>query len=104
MTEVLCPIHPDANAVEAYAQAFDDAWQAMEEAIAKAEALNDTLYQGEILVHRVPAADASLMRDMAKKLRSELDCFEAAREPSKASPILPGEVRYQQLLRDACLR
>jgi hypothetical protein len=104
MTNVLCSTYPDLAVLEAYAQAFDDAWLAIEDAIAKVGAMNDTLYQGEALVNRAPLADVVLMREKARKLKSELDCFEAAREPLNLSPILPGEVRYEQPLRDACLR
>jgi hypothetical protein len=104
MTNVLCSTHPDLDVVEAYAQAFDDAWQAIEEAIAKLGIMNDVLYKGEALVQRAPLADVVLMREMAKKIKSELDCFEVAREPLNLSPILPGEVSCEQPLHNACLR
>ena len=56
--------------------------------------MNDILYQGEALVHRAPHADVALMRDKAKQLKAELDCYESAREPLNVRPILPGEQRY----------
>ena len=94
MTATLCPANSDIDVEAAYAKAFDDAWQAIEDAISKVGTMNDILYQGEALVHRAPHADVSLMRDKAKQLKAELDCYESAREPLNVRPILPGEQRY----------
>lgn len=94
MTATLCPANPDIDVEAAYAQAFDDAWQAIEDALAKVGIMNDILYQGEVLVHRAPHADVALMRDKVRQLKTELDCYESAREPLNVRPILPGEVRY----------
>jgi hypothetical protein len=90
MTATLCPAHATA----AYSQAFDEAWLAIEDAIAKVGLLNDTLFEGEVLVNRAPLADVALMREKARQLKTELDCYESAREPLNLRPVLPGEIRY----------
>jgi ABC-type amino acid transport substrate-binding protein len=84
-----------ATLISAYAEAYNQAWIAMEDAISALGSLNDTLYRGEALVQRAPGADVDLMRELAKKLKDQLDCLEIAKEPKRLSPILPGEIRYE---------
>lgn len=95
MATTLYAAEASIDLVSAYADAYDEAWTAIEDAIAKLGMLNDTLYQGEALVNRAPLADVVLMRELAKKIKAELDTFENAKEPIKLSPILPGEIRYE---------
>ena len=94
MTATLATTAVQADKVAEYSAAFDDAWQALSDALVKLSLVNDLLYDGDVLVQRVPAADASLIRDVARTLKLELQCFDGAREASKTAPILPGEVRY----------
>ena len=78
-----------------YTTAFDEAWEALENARVKTTALNDEVYapDGE-LKSRVPRADASLIANKLKELKTEIDCFVTAQELVRwAGPILPGEIR-----------
>jgi hypothetical protein len=70
------------NWLHDYSTALDGAWEALEEAIIKVHQLNDQIYNpgGEIMA-RVPRADASLLANKIKELRTEIDCFAAAQEP-----------------------
>ncbi len=78
-----------------YDQALDQAWQALEDAIAKMQALNDQLYtpDGDIKA-RAPRADVSLLTAKVKELQGELSSMTNAREPQNLRPILPGEARF----------
>lgn len=85
------------NYLHDYSEALDAAWTALEEAICKANALNDLVYteDGEIR-SRVPAADVWLLADKIKELSSEIRCFENAKEPRITPPVLPFEkVHYE---------
>lgn len=92
------------DSLDAYSAALDAAWEALEQAIVSMKQLNDLMYAGEALVMRAPAADVSLLREKARELNGEMACYYDSKEPSNLPPILPGEVLYQQMLRDACLR
>jgi hypothetical protein len=83
------------NYLHDYSEALDETWTALEEAICKFKALNDLVYleDGEIRC-RVPRPDVYLLADKVKELQGEMNCYDAAKEPSRLSPILPGEVRY----------
>ena len=80
--------------LEEYSEGYDALWSALEDAICKANALNDLVYDGQEIRCRVPRADASLLADKLKELKSEINCFENAKEPLKLSPLLPGELRF----------
>lgn len=82
------------NYLQDYSDALDAAWMALEEAIVKTKELNDLVYDGQEIRCRVPRTDAFLLADKIKELKSEIDCYENAKEPLRLSPILPGEVRY----------
>ena len=71
------------NWLHDYQTALDEAWEAMEEAIIKANQLNDRIYnaEGEIMT-RIPGADASLLANKIKELKTEIDCFANAKEPA----------------------
>jgi len=83
------------NYLHDYSEALDETWTAIEEAICKFKVLNDLVYceDGEIRCP-VPRADVSLLADKVKELSLEMNCYDVAKEPSRLSPILPGEVRY----------
>lgn len=83
------------NYLQDYTEALDETWIALEAAICKFKALNDLVYneQGEIR-SRAPRADVRLLANKVKELTGEMTCYDAAKEPSMLSPILPGEVRY----------
>ena len=88
---------PTSRAFHAFALGRDAAWTALEDAICKANALNDLIYteDGEIR-SRVPAADVWLLADKIKELSSEIRCFENAKEPRITPPVLPFEkVHYE---------
>jgi hypothetical protein len=78
-----------------YTEALDAAWVALEEAICKMKELNDLVYDGQEIRCRAPRADVWLLADKVKELSQEMNCYDAAKEPSRLPPILPGEVRLQ---------
>lgn len=71
------------NWLHDYSTALDGAWEALEEAIVKANQLNDLIYtpEGEIMA-RIPGADAILLANKIKELKTEIDCFANAKEPA----------------------
>ena len=75
------------NWLQDYQTALDEAWQAMEGAIVKANQLNDLIYnpEGEIMA-RIPGTDANLLADKIRELKTEIDCFANAKEPAHFSP------------------
>ena len=70
------------NWLHDYSAALDEAWEALEEATIKASQLNDLIYspEGEIMA-RIPGADASLLANKIKELKTEIDCFANAKKP-----------------------
>ena len=80
--------------IETYNAAFNEAWEALEDAIVKLDALNDQLYgrDGEIKA-LCPRADASLLLVKSKEIQSQISTMQNAREPQGLPPILPGELR-----------
>lgn len=77
-----------------YSEVLDETWTALEDAICKFKALNDLVYDGDEIRCPVPRVDVLLLAAKVKELRDEMACYDAAKEPSRLSPILPGEVRY----------
>ena len=75
------------NWLHDYQTALDETWEAMEEAIVKANQLNDLIYspEGEIMT-RIPGADASLLANKIRELKTEIDCFANAKEPARFNP------------------
>ena len=67
-----------------------DAWDAMEDAIVKLQALNDLCYgeDGEPLFN-VSRIQANVLMAKAKEIAQETSCFDAIKEPSRALPRLP---------------
>ena len=90
------PVITTATQIDRYSQAHDMAWIKLEEAIVAMQALNDTLWDkdGETLLQRAPRADVSLLRAKVKELTGEMGNFESVQEPSRLSPVLPGELRF----------
>lgn len=83
------------NWLHDYSQALDGAWEALEEAIVKMEALNDQLYDGEgEMKARAPRADVSLLAAKIKELQDQMSTMTSAQEPSRKRPMLPGEIRF----------
>ena len=85
------------NWLHDYSTALDGAWEALEEAIIKANQLNDLIYnpEGEIMA-RVPGADTRLLANKIRELKTEIDCFANARQwvssqPAYLPPITPAE-------------
>ena len=81
------PMSATKNWLHDYNTALDGAWEALEEAIVKANQLNDLIYspEGEILA-RIPGADASLLAAKIRELKTEIDCFANAKEPAYFNP------------------
>jgi len=77
-----------------YSEAFDAFWEALEDAKSKMIALNDLVYDGQEIRCPVPRNDAYLLMAALRELKTEIDCYDNAKEPLRMAPILPGEIRY----------
>lgn len=77
-----------------YQDALDDAWMALEDAIAKVDALAEQCWVDDNTIRcHAPASDVQLLRNRMKELKLAFAAVECAQEPSKLPPILPGEQR-----------
>lgn len=82
------------NYLHDYSEAFDFAWSALEEAKRRLGELNDLVYDGQEIRCHVMPSDIDLLAAEIKGINQELNCYHAAKEPSRLAPILPGEVRF----------
>jgi len=78
------------NWLHDYSTALDDAWMALEDALAKVEALADLVWiDDDTIRYPVPAADVNLLQRRVRALKDSVAVVASAQEPSRLAPELP---------------